>query len=245
MKKQFAPGDEIFREGDPAEDAYVIASGEVEIVKELDGAEVILARLGAGEIFGEMGLVDDKPRSASARAVGEVSLDCMSHEHFMYVLMHRPKEAISYLKVLFERLRTVNAMLTVSDLPTPPVVADKPVLIRLLPDSPEANRFLPEEGLDINRLPFRFGRAHSDPMATNDFVVVDQEPFSVSRYHFMITRDGSEFIVRDRGSYLGTLVNGEAIGGKREKGQAPLNPGDNTLVAGKVKSPFRFKVVVL
>ncbi|MGB0591978.1 MAG: cyclic nucleotide-binding domain-containing protein [Myxococcota bacterium] len=245
MKKQFAPGDEIFKEGDPAEAAYVIASGEVEIVKELEGAEVILARLGSGEIFGEMGLVDDKPRSASARAVGEVSLECMSHEHFMYVLVHRPKEAISYLKVLFERLRTVNAMLSVSDLPAPPVETDKPVLIRLLPDSPEANRFLPEEGLDIDRLPFRFGRAHSDPMATNDFVVVDQEPFSVSRYHFMITRDGSEFIVRDRGSYLGTVVNGEGIGGKRAKGQAPLNPGDNTLAAGKGKSPFRFKVVVL
>ena len=143
------------------------------------------------------------------------------------------------------RTLPVNAMLSVSDVPAPPVETDKPTLIRLLPDSPEANCFLPEEGLDVDRLPFRFGRAHSDPMATNDFVVVDQEPFSVSRYHFMITRDGSEFVVRDRGSYLGTVVNGEAIGGKREKGQAPLADGDNTLVAGKEKSPFRFKVVVL
>jgi CRP/FNR family transcriptional regulator, cyclic AMP receptor protein len=244
MKEQFSSGDEIFREGDPAEAAYVIDSGEVEIVKELKGANVVLARLGPGEIFGEMGLVEDKPRSAGARAVGDVSLERMSHEHFMYVLMHRPKEAISYLKVLFERLRSVNAMLSVEDAPAPPVKADKPTLIQLLPDSSEAKRFLPEEGLAIDRLPFRFGRAHADPMATNDFVVVDQEPFSVSRYHFLIDRDGSDIVVRDRGSYLGTIVNDQAIGGKRAKGQVTLSQGDNTLVVGKGISPFRFKVVV-
>jgi hypothetical protein len=244
MKEQFGAGDEIFSEGDPAEAAYVIDSGAVEIVKEMDGGEVVLARLGPGEIFGEMGLVDDKPRSAGARAASNVTLERMSHEHFMYVLMHRPKEAITYLKVLFERLRTVNAMISTGDVPTPPVKADKPVLIQLLPDSPEANRFLPEEGLAIDRLPFRFGRAHADPMATNDFVVVDQSPFSVSRYHFLIAHDGEDIVVRDRGSYLGTIVNGEPIGGKRANGQATLGLGDNTLVVGKGQSPFRFRVVV-
>ena len=66
---EFAAGDEIFAEGDPAEDAFVIDSGEVDIVKEVDGEPVVLARLGAGEIFGEMGLVDDKPRSATASVV--------------------------------------------------------------------------------------------------------------------------------------------------------------------------------
>ena len=244
MTEQFTPGESIFGEGDPAEAAYVIESGEVEIIKVIDGLQVVLARLGPGEIFGEMGLVEDKPRSAGARALSDVSLERMSHEHFMYVLMHRPKEALSYLKVLFERLRSVNAMLSSEEIPAPTAQAQRAALLRLLPDSPEANRFLPEDGLDIDRLPFRFGRAHADPMATNDFVVVDQEPFSVSRYHFLVTREGDDFVVRDRGSYLGTIVNGEAIGGKRAKGQALLNPGDNLLTAGKAKSPFRFKLVV-
>ena len=241
---QFQAGEEIFSEGDPAEEAFIIVSGDVEIVKSVDGTERTLARLGTGEIFGEMGLVDDKPRSASARALTPVTLEQMSHEHFMYVLLHRPKEAITYLKVLFERLRGVNALVSI-DAPLPLMAPDaEPVLIRLMADSPEAKRFIDEDGLSIERLPFRFGRAHSDPMATNDFVVVDQAPYHVSRYHFLIDRDSSGLVLRDRGSYLGTRVNDEHIGGKRIKGEARLNPGENIVLVGGPTSPFRFKVQV-
>ena len=239
---RFSPGAQIFEEGDPAEAAYVVREGEVEIVKAIEGVDVTLAKLGPGEIFGEMGLVDDKPRSAGAVAKGAVTLERMSHEHFMYVLMHRPKEAISYLKVLFERLRSVNAMIGLGEIAPPAVEAPKEVLLKLLPASPEAHRFLPEEGLDIERVPFRFGRAHADPMATNDFVVVDQNPYSVSRYHFLIDREGEGYVLRDRGSYLGTIVNGESIGGKRAKGQVSLKAGANEVVVGAERSPFRFTI---
>ena len=135
-------------------------------------------------------------------------------------------------------------MVSASAPPSLPAAEAAPVLIRLLADSPEARRFVEDEGLAVERLPFRMGRAHTDPMATNDFVVVDETPYSVSRYHFLIDRVGSELIVRDRGSYLGTLVNGEHIGGKRTKGEAPLVVGENTLVVGGPRSPFRFKVLV-
>ena len=239
-----APGEEIFSEGDPAEAAYVITSGEVEIIKAVDGVELTLARLGPGEIFGEMGLIDDKARSASARALTRVTLERMSHEHFMVVLLERPKEALTYLSALFERLRSANAMVSASALPPLPGQDQAPVLLRLIPESSEARRFVEEEGLAIERLPFRFGRAHTDPMATNDFVVVDDAPYSVSRYHFLIAREGGGLVLRDRGSYLGTIVNGEHIGGKRTKGEARLKVGENTLVVGGARSPFRFTLVV-
>ena len=254
---EFAAGDEIFAEGDPAEDAFVIDSGEVDIVKEVDGEPVVLARLGAGEIFGEMGLVDDKPRSATARAATDVQLRCMSHEHFMYVLTHRPEESLAYLKVLFERLRSANTKVsldpftavptsaaTTTRIVTAPEPLSGPVPIRIIPASDEARHYIPKEGLTLARLPFRFGRVHTDPFATNDLVVVDQQPYSVSRYHFLIDRAGDGFVIRDRGSYLGTIVNGETIGGKRHNEEVMLRPGTNTLVVGSSRSPFRFELEV-
>ena len=242
---RFTAGEQIFAEGDPAEAAFVIQVGEVDIIKDIDGAAVVLARLGVGEIFGEMGLVDDKPRSAGARAVGAVRLERMSHEHFLYVLLHRPEESISYLKALFERLRAANANVAAADLPNPTATADNPpAAIRILAATAQTRTCLPEDGLGIDHLPFRVGRDHPDPLGANDLVLVDQPPYSVSRYHFLIDREGEGFVVRDRGSYLGTIVNGEPIGGQRHNGQAPLKPGSNTIVVGSEGSPFGFDIVV-
>jgi len=241
---QYEAGEEIFAEGDPAEDAFVIDSGQVEIVKEVDGAPVVLARLTEGEIFGEMGLLDDKPRSAGARAATDVTLQCMSHEHFMYVLLHKPEQSIGYLKKLFERLRVANTKVAAEDLLTPTPATDDAIPIHIHPASDEARRYLPAEGQPIVRLPFRFGRVHPDPFTTNDLTVVDQTPYSVSRHHFLIDRAAEGFVVRDRGSYLGTIVNGETIGGKRTRGEAPLQSGTNTVVVGSEESPFRLEFVV-
>jgi CRP-like cAMP-binding protein len=68
-ERRFAAGETIFREGEPADDAYLIHAGRVEIVKQAPGGPVRLARLGAGEMFGEMGGLDSTPRSATARAL--------------------------------------------------------------------------------------------------------------------------------------------------------------------------------
>ena len=61
-------GDIIFKDGEEGNLAYVLQQGEVEIVKVIDGEEVVLATIGEGSIFGEMALIDSSPRMASARA---------------------------------------------------------------------------------------------------------------------------------------------------------------------------------
>jgi len=58
----------VFREGDAADGAYVVLDGSVRIFKSRNGHETTLATLKTGDIFGEMALLDGKPRSASARA---------------------------------------------------------------------------------------------------------------------------------------------------------------------------------
>ena len=66
----FAAGQEVFREGEPGAEMYIIEDGEVEIVKQHGATEKRLSRLGPGDFFGEMALLEDRPRSAGAREIG-------------------------------------------------------------------------------------------------------------------------------------------------------------------------------
>lgn len=71
----FKAGDIIFRQGYPGDNAYIVISGQVEIVDMIpDGPEFRIAVLDAGQMFGELALLDDKPRSATARAITDVTL---------------------------------------------------------------------------------------------------------------------------------------------------------------------------
>ncbi len=74
----------------------------------LDGGSEAVAVLNQGEYFGEMGAIDDKPRSATAIAKGPVACMSIGRDEFMDMLLNRPQEAIDILKVLFERLRIAN-----------------------------------------------------------------------------------------------------------------------------------------
>src|SRR4029434_16810 len=67
--RQYEAGEVIVQENDLGETAYLIEQGQVEVSKELDGQHVHLAYLGAGAIFGEMSMIDEKPRSATVTAV--------------------------------------------------------------------------------------------------------------------------------------------------------------------------------
>jgi len=110
MKRHsFKDGEVIFREDDSSDTAYLIMDGQVEIIHERNrDQDTTVAVLGRGEYFGEMGVIDDKPRSATARAKGETSCMSVSQEEFMDMLLNRPQESIELLKVLFARLRRAN-----------------------------------------------------------------------------------------------------------------------------------------
>jgi CRP-like cAMP-binding protein len=73
-----------------------------------DGGSEALAVLNRGEYFGEMGAIDDKPRSATAIAKGPVTCMSLGRDEFMDMLLNRPQESIDILKVLFQRLRIAN-----------------------------------------------------------------------------------------------------------------------------------------
>jgi CRP/FNR family transcriptional regulator len=74
-KRLLSDGQVLFNEGDAADGAYVVRRGKVRIFRKSDGHETGLGVIGPGQMFGEMSLVDDRPRSASAAAVGEVEVE--------------------------------------------------------------------------------------------------------------------------------------------------------------------------
>src|SRR5262245_26977709 len=78
----FAEGEVLFREGDPPDCVFRLLSGAVEILRELDGEPILLGTVGAGQFIGEMGVVENRPRSATARAASEVEVEIFTPTEF-------------------------------------------------------------------------------------------------------------------------------------------------------------------
>lgn len=104
----FQPGQVIFREGESSQEAYRILQGRVEISILADGKPVILAQLGVGDIFGEMAMVDERPRSASAQSLEVTECEVLTPENFNELVLARPEVLIPYMASFIERLRTAN-----------------------------------------------------------------------------------------------------------------------------------------
>ena len=109
--KTYKAGEVIFSEGDESQEAYWLVSGQVEISIKAPSGQRPLGQLHPGEVFGEMGLVDDQPRSASATAISDCEVEVITEDDFEEVVLGNPERLHSYLETLFERLRTSGTML--------------------------------------------------------------------------------------------------------------------------------------
>ena len=100
--------------------------------------------------------------------------------------------------------------------------------------------------LALGDLPFIVGRApvagEELPPLQPDLKLDDTPPFRLSRNHLMIEKRDGSYHVRDLRSTLGTIVNGEPIGTHFRTDDAPLQAGENEVIAGGVDSPFVFSV---
>jgi CRP-like cAMP-binding protein len=103
---RLADGEVLFNRGDPGDAFYVIDSGQVRIFT-LDegGQEITLNTLGAGEGFGELSLLDDRPRSASAAAVGPTTLRRLHRGDFLERVHTSPALTDTAIRLLSERAR--------------------------------------------------------------------------------------------------------------------------------------------
>jgi CRP/FNR family transcriptional regulator, cyclic AMP receptor protein len=110
VERRLSPGEYLFHEGEAGAALYVVAEGEVEVLVGRGGREVTLARLGPRSHLGEMALLDDAPRSTSARAVTRVALLEVSGEVFLAELLAAPEATRALLSEMARRLRGANAM---------------------------------------------------------------------------------------------------------------------------------------
>ena len=102
--QSFKAGSVIFREGDEARELFVIKSGQVRI--QIGNRTV--TELVADSIFGEMALIDNEPRSATAIALTDIELVAVSEKQFLFLVSQTPYFALKVMRVLAQRLRATN-----------------------------------------------------------------------------------------------------------------------------------------
>jgi CRP-like cAMP-binding protein len=261
--KDFSAGTRLFSQGDYSEDAYRILDGTVEISIDKGASQLVLAKLEAGQIFGEMGMIERQPRSATAQALTALTVEVITEQDFNTTLTDGGEKLVPYLTTIFERLRVTNERLraALEQLETEDGATSGPsrngqthasadgACILLEPDSEETRAQSTLQAQTLKVFPYFLGRradlaACVDVFSKNHLLIGDRVPFRVSRNHCVIECKKGAFVVHDRGSHLGTLVNGIRIGGGSKESSARLSPGKNTLVLGRSNSAIRFSLTV-
>ena len=107
-ERTVAAGEVIFQEGETADGAYVITGGEVEIVKATHRREVLLAVRNAGDVIGEMALLQEEPRNATARARTTVELLTVPRASMDELLETSPTAARAVFRTFVDRMRATN-----------------------------------------------------------------------------------------------------------------------------------------
>ncbi|MCH7781815.1 Crp/Fnr family transcriptional regulator [candidate division KSB1 bacterium] len=107
----FKKGETIFKEGDVGDVMYIIRSGRVEIVKNVNDEELVLATLSANSFFGEMALFGDKTRSATVRALDETHMITINKAILDLQLSRVPDWFVAIMRTLVNRLKDTNKRL--------------------------------------------------------------------------------------------------------------------------------------
>jgi CRP-like cAMP-binding protein len=258
--RRFRKGEILFHQGDPSDYVLRVSNGEIEILREVDDASVVLGHVRAGEWLGEMGVIENRVRSATARATTDGAAETLTAQRFLEEVSRDPTLARDLILRLSIRLRRIEDkvagdLLTVADEHhwggkerSGGEVAAEPAAISIAAHGAALRAQIGAAPIYIDRLPFVIGRrpdaGEAPPPRHPDLVLADRRPFRLSRDHFMIIRRGGRLLVSDLGSALGTIVNGRGIGHHFMSDAVPLHAGENRIIAGGWGSPFQFTVTV-
>ena len=107
----FAAGQELFRQGDAADAAYILIDGSAEVLVDAAGGPVEVAQLGKNDIVGEIAIVCDVPRTATVKAMSSVTALVVSRELFFQMICEYPQIGIEVMRELARRLERTTAQL--------------------------------------------------------------------------------------------------------------------------------------
>ena len=100
----FKAGETVFRQGDAGDRMYVVREGEVDI----QVADEVLETVAAGGMLGEMALIDDSPRSATAIVRADAKLAPVDQKLFTFLVQQTPYFAVQVMKTMADRLRRMD-----------------------------------------------------------------------------------------------------------------------------------------
>jgi len=253
----FAAGTDILREGFCSKTVYILLQGRVQVSRlDENNTLIVLAELGSGEVFGEMGLISKQPCSATVTAIGEVKVRCLDKNQFSYAMAHNIKSVEKILDTLFRRMRQMNsrvielegqlAAATHTTSPTPSIQHPNQARVSLSGLTPQAIHAL--GGLDqlpIHNFPFRIGRWTEKKKTSwfsfrddNDLNIHDLPPYGLSKHHCRLEKKKHTLMLIDC-SRLGTWLDDEKV-----EGQAILDVGVHTISFGTSYSVFSFELIV-
>ncbi len=109
--RDLAAGEVLTSEGDPGDALFAIVAGELDVVKRSRNADVPIARLGPGEIVGEMAVLEARPRNASVRAATDACVVRIGRDVVLGLVQTRPAAAMSIIRTVTERLRSTESLL--------------------------------------------------------------------------------------------------------------------------------------
>lgn len=252
MRQSFKKGDVIIRQGSYETCAYIIESGKVEVSTTVNDKKSVFAILGKNQLIGEMGLMDDKPRSATVIALEETLVSVIDRKDFNEQLTKNPRILFPIIKALFERLRIANANNAIANCLGPGAlknnqkVPEKKGTLLMTGMNETARNALGNKTVRIESFPCKVGRKSltgvDDVFIDNDLFLEDnteKPPFEISSNHFLIDLVNEKYVVIDRGSSFGTIVNGVKI-----EEPCTLDRKDNKLVVGSHDSPFIFNLEI-
>jgi CRP-like cAMP-binding protein len=240
--EEVAAGELIFREGDLGTEMFILQEGQVEILQRLRGLDEPLAMLEKGDFFGEMSLLEDLPRTASARCVTDCKVITINGATFDQMLRSKPEIAVRIMRKLSRRLRQTDAMLrealgsaseesSAPEMPAPQEneQADAPEKLVHLPSGIEFPLSTSSETLVGRRDPV----TGINPDV--DLTPADTQRSTSRRHAKIYRRNGKFFVCEEIGTMNGTFVNAERVetGVPRE-----IEPGDEVQF-GLVKLAFR------
>ncbi len=111
QRRKFGRSDIVFVKDDPGESMFIVEDGAVRIyVPGTQGADLTLAVMQPGEFFGDLSLLDGRPRSASAEAARNTTLLTLEREDLTELVLSRPQAALAILTVIAARLRETDQM---------------------------------------------------------------------------------------------------------------------------------------
>jgi len=248
--KSFKKDELIVKKGDYSEQIYIIKKGKVALYRNSENA---FANLEVGDIFGTVDFILEKTSRYTAQALTEVEIEVVDPRIFNKCYNCDRSNVIKpILQSMAEEIRFYEQKFKDTDnfaIQSENTSNDSEKVI-LRPETTKAKKLMNNlKYIEINKFPFKVGRftKRSADMLfhKNDLNLLDSPPYSISRSHFSIVKKNGNYYFTDRGSKIGTIVNGNRISDSHKRTKIILDQSKNMISFGYEGDKLEFSLEIM